>query len=457
MTRLSIRVRLTLAFALAMAIVLSAIGALVYVRVGGTLLSSVDQTLRLQATEAASRTGDARELVDRDTAAGTTLAQVLTPGGLVIRSTPAVAPLVSPAEAARVAAGAMVFSSIELSSPAGSWRVLARPAPGGRLVAVARSLEPREETLSHLFSGLILGGVVGLLLASLAGYALAAAALRPVEGMRRRAAAITAATRGELPVPESRDEISRLATTLNDMLARLHAAFEHERRFLADASHELRTPLALLRTELELALRRPRTAAQLELALRSAAEETERLSRLAEDLLLLARADQGELPVRRERVRAAEALSTVAERFASRARAQERELQVEETEAFVDADPVRIEQALGNLVENALRYGRGPVVLFAVERDDDVELHVADEGEGFAPDFVERAFDRFSRADEARTRGGVGLGLSIVALIAQAHGCQAGAANRPEGGADVWLAVPRAGRRVPGSTRVGTP
>jgi signal transduction histidine kinase len=110
----------------------------------------------------------------------------------------------------------------------------------------------------------------------------------------------------------------------------------------------------------------------------------------------------------------------------------------------VAADPARVEQALGNLVENALAHGAGPIDLFAVERDDVVELHVADHGPGFPADFLERAFDRFSRGDEARSGEGSGLGLSIVALIAEAHGGSAGAANRPEGGADVWLALPRA-------------
>src|SRR5207253_5656207 len=158
-------------------------------------------------------------------------------------------------------------------------------------------------------------------LAIAAGYLLAAAALRPVEAMRRRAAAITASTPGtRLPVPSSRDEISKLAETLNDMIQRLEAAFEHERRFVADASHELRTPLALLRTELELALRRPRSHNELEQALRSAAEETERLTRLAEDLLLIARSDQGELPVRRRRIEASTLLHATAARFAERAR-----------------------------------------------------------------------------------------------------------------------------------------
>ena len=445
MSRLPIRLRLTLTFALVMAIVLAATAGFVYVRLGDALLTSVDQTLRSQATEAATRAHDERGLVDRDASGGTTLAQLLTNRGTVTRTTPAgLPPLLSPADARLVAAGGVVWRSITLQKPSGDWRVLAVRAGGDGVVAVARSLEPREETLHRLLHELTIAFPLALLLAAVAGYALAAGALRPVEAMRRRAAAVTATHPGRLPVPRSRDEVSKLAVTLNDMLARLEAAFQHERRFVSDASHELRTPLALLRAELELALRRPRSADELELALRSAAEETERLSRLAEDLLLIARADQGALPIRREHVPAADVLATVAERFAVRARTHAQSLRVEDADAVLDADPLRVEQALGNLVDNALAYGAGSVTLAAQPRDGVIELHVTDDGPGFPEDFVERAFDRFSRADDARSRGGTGLGLSIVALIARAHGCGAGASNRRSGGADVWFAVPAA-------------
>jgi len=445
MSRLPIRLRITLTFALVMAIVLAATGGFVYVRVGDALLTSVDQALRSQATEAATRAHDEHGLVDPDASGGTTLAQLLDGKGAVARTTLAgLAPLLSPADAARVVAGGTVWRSVTLRRPSGDWRVLAVRARGGGVVAVARSLEPREETLHRLLHELTIAFPLALLLAAVAGYALAAGALRPVEAMRRRAAAVTATRPGRLPVPRSRDEISRLALTLNDMLGRLEAAFQHERRFLSDASHELRTPLALLRAELELALRRPRTADELELALRSAAEETERLSRLAEDLLLIARADQGALPIRREHVPAADVLTTIAERFAVRARSHAQLVEVEDADAVLDADPLRVEQALGNLVDNALVYGGRSVTLTARRRDGVVELHVMDDGPGFPEDFVERAFDRFSRADDARSRGGTGLGLSIVALIARAHGCGAGASNRSTGGADVWFAVPAA-------------
>lgn len=446
MSGLPIRLRVTLAFAAAMAVVLTAMAVFVYLRVGGALEASVDQTLRSQALEAAGNVAAGEHaLTDRDVAGGTTLAQILSPTGRVRRSSPiGLAPLLSASDVARLASGERLLRSISLRAPQGDWRLLSeRLRDGSGVLVVARSLEPREESLTRLFHELLVAAPLALLLACLAGYGLASAALRPVEAMRRRAAAVTAASSVRLPVPHSRDEISRLAETLNEMLDRLHAAFEHERRFVADASHELRTPLALLRTELDLALRKPRTAEELEAALRSAAEETDRLTRLAADLLLIARGETASLPLRREHVAVAEILGAVAERFAIRAASGGSSITVAPSELVVDADPERLGQAVGNLLDNALAYGGRSIVLSAQTSDDRVELHVADDGPGFPEAFLERAFDRFSRADDARGRGGAGLGLSIVALIGQAHGGSAAVANR-DGGADAWIAVPAA-------------
>ena len=441
MSRVPIRVRLMFACALAMAIVLAGVGFFVYARVGGALLGSVDQTLRSQAQEAELRTDAAGKLVDQDAAGGTTLAELVTSTGRVARSAPVPLPLLlDRADVMRAASGTTLWRSVELSAPKGHWRVLAEPAAGGSAILVARSLESRHSTLERLFHELVLAGLIGLLLAAGVGYALGAAALRPVEAMRRRAAAVTTPSETRLPVPPSRDEIARLATTLNEMLARLSSAFERERRFVADASHELRTPLALLRAELELALRRPRSAGELELAVRSAAEETERLSRLAEELLFIARADQGALRIRHETVPVGETMEDVAERFAGRAAELGRTIVAEGTELAVDADSERVFQALSGLVDNALVHGEGDVVLSACERGGAVEIHVTDEGPGFPDSFRPRAFDRFSRADEARGRGGSGLGLSIVALIAAAHGGETGIGDD----ADVWISFPRA-------------
>jgi signal transduction histidine kinase len=269
--------------------------------------------------------------------------------------------------------------------------------------------------------------------------------------MRREAEAIGGADPGRrLPVPAAQDEIARLGETLNEMLSRLEAALARERTFVADASHELRTPLALLQAELEVALRQPRSVEELEAAIRSAAEEADRLGRLAEDLLVLARADQGKLPVRPERIDAAELMRAVGDRFAIRAAEAGRRLSFDGTDVELVADRLRIEQALGNLVDNALRHGRGEVNLTLAEDDGVVELHVLDEGPGFDPAFLAHAFDRFARPDDARARGGSGLGLAIAAMIARAHGGSAGARDRPLGGADVWISLPRS--RGGGST-----
>jgi signal transduction histidine kinase len=225
------------------------------------------------------------------------------------------------------------------------------------------------------------------------------------------------------------------------MLARLEAALEHERRFVADASHELRTPLALLKTELELALRHPRTADELRAAVGSAAEETDRLILLAEDLLLVARSDQDALGLRIELVDVGELARATADRFAERVSGEHRRVAIDVPPGTeVPADRLRLEQALRNLVDNALGYGEGTVTIRARAVGDATELHVLDEGRGFPPDVADRAFERFSRGDD-RARSGSGLGLAIVDAVAQAHGGTAGIAENGKG-ADVWISLP---------------
>ena len=300
--------------------------------------------------------------------------------------------------------------------------------------------EDRDEALATLLVLLLLVGPVALLLATIAGYVLAGAALRPVESMRREAAEISSATSGRrLPVPEARDEVRRLGETLNEMLERLEEGLLRERRFVADAGHELRTPLALLRTELELALRRPRSHEELERAIDSATEEVERLIRLAEDLLVLDRS--GEAALRTAEIDARALLETVAGRFAARAAEEGRAIEVHGG-GRLHGDRDRLEQALGSLVDNALMHGGGAVRLEAAHDGDSFTLRVADEGDGFPPDFLPHAFERFSRADTARTTGGAGLGLAIVAAVALAHGGHATAANGADGGAEVTLSLP---------------
>jgi signal transduction histidine kinase len=245
--------------------------------------------------------------------------------------------------------------------------------------------------------------------------------------MRRRAAAISADRPGErLPVPPANDELRRLGITLNEMLSRLEEALERERGFVAEAGHELRTPLALLRAELDFAIHHADDEHELREALREASAETDRLVQLSGDLLLIASSDGGGVPLRLESIEAAGLLESVRNRFAWRAEQSERPLEALAPPGLaLDGDRLRLEQALGNLVDNALRHGAGRVRVEARAGGGTVELRVSDEGDGFPAEFAARAFDRFSRADESHSGSGAGLGLAIVDAIARAHGGRA--------------------------------
>jgi two-component system OmpR family sensor kinase len=429
MSRLPLRIRLTLAFAVAMAVVLVVLGAFLYVRVRAALDEQLNQSLRTRA-EAAAIAGPGRLVGDDES-----FVQVF--GGNT-------AGLLRPEELERARRESFFLERERVPGlDDGPVRLFVDRADRGIVVAGA-SLEDRDEAVSALLTQLAIGGPLALLLASLAGYALAGATLRPVEAMRRRAQAISARVDGDrLPEPAGDDEIARLARTLNAMLARLEAGLERERRFVAEASHELRTPLASLKAELELALRRPRSTDELRAAIASAAEETDRLAALAEDLLVLARSDEGELRVDRKPVRARELLETVARRYAARADAAGLELEVNAPpELEGSGDLALLEQAVGNVVDNALRYGAGTVRLEAGAENGSIVIRVSDEGRGFAPEFLPRAFERFSRADGSRAQGGAGLGLAIVDAIARAHGGSAAAGNTAAGGARVTLLLP---------------
>lgn len=450
MSRWPIRVRLTAAFVAAMALVLLLVGAFVYIRLAHSLDDTIDDGLRSRADDVAALVQ--RPGFDLQARSGLTdeeesFAQLLDQNGRVLAASPVLEgrPLLNAAEVEQASRGPVFLGRDRIASLDDGVRLLAAPvSENDVVVVVGSSLEVRNEALAGLLFQFLVGGPIALALAGLLAFALATAALRPVEAMRREAEAIGGAEPGRrLPVPAAHDEIARLGETLNEMLSRLETALARERTFVADASHELRTPLALLQAELEVALRRPRSVQELEAAVRSAAREAERLARLAEDLLVLARADQGRLPVRPERIDAAELMQAVSARFATRTAEAGRELAIGAADAKLFADRLRLEQALGNLLDNALRHGSGTVSLELAERDGYVELHVLDEGPGFEPGFLTRAFDRFARPDEARAATGSGLGLAIAAMVAHAHGGRAGAQARPGGGADVWISVPR--------------
>jgi signal transduction histidine kinase len=292
----------------------------------------------------------------------------------------------------------------------GRTRLLASPvvAQGRRLVVVVgASLEDRDSTLANLRAQLALGGPAALLLASLAGYGLVSAAMRPV----------------------------------NEMLDRLRVGLARERAFTADASHELRTPLTMLTTELQLMARERPSGEAFDASVVAAGVEADRLAALLGDLLVLARSDTDTLLLSPEAIPVSELADAVVERYAG----PDAEVTIDvPPDLCVWGDRDRLERALGNLVSNAVRHGGESVGITAMPRAGLVELHVHDDGDGFPPEFLPYAFDRFARPNPGQADSGTGLGLAIAQAVARCHGGSANAANRTEGGADVWLVVPSA-------------
>jgi signal transduction histidine kinase len=451
---------LTIAFVVMMATVLAVAGLFLYVQFRSTLDAEINDALRQQAADVGALVarGHASAVASRGNPlavgcrVGGCLAQVYLADGRLLASTPQAgrSPLLTMAEARRAtqAAGQLQRSTAQL----GTARVLAVPAraPNGDnlAVAVADSLRLRDNEMARLRRLLLIAGPLTLLLASVGGYELARAALRPIDRMRSRAERITERQLSDrLPVPAAEDEIGALGRTLNAMLDRVEAAVARERRVVSDASHELRTPLTTLRAEVDLALMGDREKTELRAALESASEEAKRMSRLADDLLVLARADQGRLPLHPQPLPARKLLEDAAGRARAAAEAKGRSIAIGHLPdgCGVRADPDRAAQALDNLITNALLYGDGTVTLSARSHRDHVELHVSDQGEGFPDDLLERAFERFGRGRHAPSdQPGSGLGLAIVQAVAVAHGGRAEARNRADGGADVSITLPRA-------------
>jgi two-component system, OmpR family, sensor kinase len=448
--RLPIRLRLTIAFAGVFAVVVAAGGVVLYTVFERDLDGVINSDLDARADDVAApvaRGAPPRRVVLRS---GERIAQVYRADGALLASTP---PLVqrrvlSPAQTRSAARRDLTLDRV--STRVGDARIRAVSATAARegsfVVAVGEALPRRDRALDRLRELLFIAGPLALLFATYAGYQVAGAALRPVERMRARAERITERDTSErLPVPGTADEIESLGLTLNELLGRLEAALARERRLLTDASHELRTPLTVLRTEAQLALRGERDASELREALESVERESERLTRLPDDLLVRARADQGRLPIRREPLAVQDLLSAAARRAAAASATDGRAIVTDsDVGAVVMADPDRTAQALDNLVGNALAHGRGEVTLSARTVAGSVELHVVDGGAGFSEELLDRVFDRFTRGDPGRSGEGTGLGLAIVVAIAQAHGGAAGARNLPAGGADVWISLPAA-------------
>lgn len=421
---------------------------------------TIDETLDARASPLVATLRDSPDAVAGDALARSvvshprSLAQVIDADGRVEASSlgrPAVAeaalPLsrLGPLDQRR-------YLEVEVDTPElEETRVLVVPvdrADGTWAVVVGSSLEITEHA-QGVRNGLLIAGAVAVTVAAAGAWVLAHAALRPVERMRRAAAAITAGDGDvEITVPGQRNELAELAATFNDLIGGMRAALARERRLVADASHELRTPLAVLRTELELAARPGRSVEELRRAVYDAHGEATRLGRLADDMLLLARSENGVALVRLEQHDLAEVLDRSLDAFGDRAANEGISLRrVYPRPLRATCDPRRLRQAIDNLLDNALTHtpAGGGVVLAAVQDPGRIRVSVADDGPGFPRDFLPNAFVPFQRADPSRRRdgGGAGLGLAIVRMIAVAHGGDATAANRPGGhGALVNLTIP---------------
>ncbi|MFV5994431.1 ATP-binding protein [Streptomyces sp. NPDC056231] len=469
-----LRWRLALVFALGTALVIAVAGFLFLRRLTAGLDASLKATLRAQADAEVARLAARGPLPplpppsarDPDGGLGTgagaeRVAQVLAPDGKLLAFTDGAGrrPLADDEQVRAASRNTVGFTT---SVEGQEYRMLAVSASNDNkpvVVLVGSSTRLADAATTHSRNALLLGGPPATVAAGFGAYWLAGSALRPVDRMRRLLAEITEHDTGaRLKTPATHDEVATLAATMNDVLDRLADALARQRGFAADAGHELRTPLTTLKAELELAGQPGRTREELAAAVAAAAQDTDRLIRLSEDLLMLSRTDEGRTVVRPEPLAPAELLAAAVRAASSRAAPRNVTVRLRADEGVrMVADPDRLRQAFDNLLDNALRYapdGSNVEVGLTVRgagMDARAVIEVRDHGPGFPRAFLPLAFERFRRADAARSRhgGGAGLGLAIVRSIAQAHGGSATAENAPGGGARVRLTIPLA----PGATR----
>lgn len=329
--------------------------------------------------------------------------------------------------------GASLFETCEVTGQKHPIRVCSQrfSGPAGQAyIAQATYILDRVTTSLTIFRRIC---IVALLLAVLSsvlgGRLVASRSLRPVKAMIAKAQRIDAQRLQErLVVSGSGDELDNLARTVNSMLDRLQGYVERLQQFTADASHELRSPLAALRGNAEVALTRDRSVAELRQVIEESVEQYDRLGRIAEDLLFLARADSGNLPLVREPVRLDEAVCDVVDLYTPLARDRGVDLVLGECrEVQLDADSSRLRQLIGNLIDNAIKYiGNGNRVEVSFKAGNgQARIRVADDGLGIPAEHLPHVFDRFFRVDRSRSGGraaGAGLGLAISKTIAEAHG-----------------------------------
>ena len=453
--RLPIRGRLTVAFAASMAVVIGGLSLLVYLRAGRYLLDTIDAGLSSRAEVLASGlqhrgpglVNVEPTLIESDEV----FAQIAGVSGRVLQSSSIISRqrLLAPA-AVRAAErdGRPAHANRKLAGIDNLARVLAVPVAtshGRFVVLVGASLQDRQDELAELAATLAIAGGVALCLTSLGAWLAVTGALRPVGRMRRQAAAISASDPGRrLSAAGGRDELALLGGTLNQMLNRIEDSVNRERQLVDRASHELRTPLAVQRIDLDLALSGPQTIAELQAALLSVSQENEHLTRLTEDLLVLARARGGALGIQLVETSLADLLEDARHRneMLPGERAQ---VSFTTADELVRVDPAWFRQAVTNLIDNAIQHTppEGQVTVTAGRDGGMLVLSVEDTGPGFSEAVLDHAFEPFTRSagGPPSRHQPTGLGLAVVQAIAEAHGGRAWAENLPDGGARVTMAT----------------
>lgn len=463
--RLPIRARMALWYAALLAAVLVALALFVVLRLRADLTADSDGRLTDAGAELARayRVEGASEFHDTSGSIlphGDALAQVLDSNGQLVTihgGEAARTPLVGDGTFASARGGAERHVTIEAGSPPTRYRADVRPVDrrGRRYVLVtAESLAPADRAVKRVVTLFLIGGPAAIVLTAAGGWWLARRSLRPVERMTEQAGRMGADDLDRrLEVPRTEDEIARLARTLNSMLARVERGVHDKRRLIADASHELRAPLTAMRAELDVALDDPALDRSAREVLASARDEVARMSRVVADLLTLATIDERGLELVEEEVDLRDLADAVAARFESHGPVEARGEHV-----LVRGDSLRLDQALANLVDNALKFG-GAARIDVALKGDAARVTVADDGPGVPPAERERVFERFVRLDAARGRGGSGLGLAICREVVEAHGGSVRIDDAPDGGSCFALELPAARRAsaMPASRRHAAP
>ena len=443
MNNTSIRVRLTLWYGTALALILLLFAVALYLVMSRALREQVDASLEEASSVAIRTLGEHRfgpflifEDLSQDfpeIALLDKFFQIFGPAGQVtIQSSNIQSREIPLSQSAFRASleGEPTFESVQFQKGV-SLRLLSVPIrQGDQLVNILRvgtSLQPTERMLHRLLTGLYIASPLALIVSLMGGWFLAGRALRPVHAITQAARRIAAGDLSQrIQSPPSNDEIGQLASTFNDMIGRLEVSFKQIRQFSADASHELRTPLTITKGETELALRRPRQAEDYREVLESNLEEIDRMSRIVDELLFLSRADLGEIKLKMAPVQLDDLIREIHQQavILGKERQVRPVLKVVEP-VVIHGDDLRLRELILNLVDNAVKYSReGQTVelsLQVVGRQ--AKITVQDYGIGIAPENQARVFDRFYRTDDARAHAakGTGLGLAICKWIVEVH------------------------------------